>query len=71
MRYTVRVGSRRVASGSLALVRKYRPDRVIKWHDPGFWPICIHGALPHKTINNATMIACIVNGSLKVRITLA
>jgi hypothetical protein len=57
MRYTVRVGSRRVASGSLALVRNYRPDRLIKLHDPDFYPICVHSLLPHKAANDPTMLA--------------
>jgi hypothetical protein len=70
MRYVLRVGSRRVASGSLALVRAYRPSKLIKWHSATFYDVCLHG-LPHKFINNGTMLACIVAGSLNVRLSLA
>ena len=73
MRYVLRVGSRRVASGSLALVRDYRPVRTIKFHDRDFYPICIHGMGPKllKVITTATGTACVVEGSFKVRLTLA
>ena len=65
MRYVVRVGSRRVASGSLALVRTYVPDKRITWPNPAFFSVCIHG-MPHKMIANG----CIVAGSLKLHLTL-
>ena len=36
MRYALRVGSRRVASGSLSLVRTYKPGRLILLPEKGF-----------------------------------
>jgi hypothetical protein len=41
MRYTLRVGPRRVASGSLSLVRAYRPARLIIVSDPAFQSVCV------------------------------
>jgi hypothetical protein len=43
MRYALRVGPRRVASGSLSLVRVYRPDRLILLPEPGFHEYCAGG----------------------------
>jgi hypothetical protein len=41
MRYALRVGSRRVASGSVSLVRNYRPARLIIVSDPAFQSVCV------------------------------
>jgi hypothetical protein len=71
MRYVLRVGSRRVASGSLELVRRYRPSKLIRYgHDASFWDVCIHG-VHQRMISTATTMGCIVAGSLTVRLTFA
>lgn len=41
MRYALRVGPRRVASGSLSLVRTYKPGRLILLPDPAFQSVCV------------------------------
>ncbi len=41
MRYALRVGSRRVASGSVSLVRTFRPARLIIVSDAAFQTVCV------------------------------
>ena len=48
MRYALRVGPRRVASGSLSLVRTYRPERLIVVSDQAFQSVCVHGRYQPK-----------------------
>jgi hypothetical protein len=69
MRYALRVGSRRVASGSLSLVRTYRPDRLIVVADQAFQNICVHGPYPTKWYGSS--VGCKVPGLFHVRVSLA
>jgi hypothetical protein len=69
MRYALRVGSRRVASGSLVLVRTYRPDRLIVVADQAFQSVCVHGPYPTKWYG--ATVGCKVPGLFRVRVSLA
>ena len=69
MRYALRVGSRRVASGSLSLVRIYRPDRLIVVSDPAFQSICVHGRYPPKWYG--ATVGCKIPGLFRVHVSLA
>jgi hypothetical protein len=66
MRYALRVGSRRVASGSLSLVRSYKPERVIVVANPAFQDVCVHGIYRMQWIGDT--IGCKVPGALTVRL---
>ena len=66
LRYAVRVGSRRVASGSLSLVRIYRPDRLIVVADAAFQSICVHGSYPMKWYG--ATVGCKVPGAMSVKL---
>ena len=68
LRYALRVGSRRVASGSLALVRSYRPERLIVVADADFQSICVHGIYPMKWYG--ATVGCKIPGALSVRLKL-
>jgi hypothetical protein len=69
LRFAVRVGPRRVASGSLSLVRTYRPVRLIVVSDPAFQTICVHGIYPMKWYGST--IGCKIPGAMSVRLKLA
>lgn len=68
MRYAVRVGSRRVASGSLSLVRVYRPERLIVVSDAAFQSICVHGVYPMRWYGS--QVGCKIPGAMSVRLKL-
>jgi hypothetical protein len=68
LRYALRVGSRRVASGSLSLVRSYRPERLIVVADADFQSICVHGIYPMKWYG--ATVGCKIPGALSVRLKL-
>jgi hypothetical protein len=69
LRYALRVGPRRVASGSLALTRVYRPVRLIVVADPAFQDFCVHGIYPMKWYG--ATIGCKIPGAMSVRLRLA
>jgi hypothetical protein len=52
LRYALRVGPRRVASGSLSLTRSYRPARLIIVSDQAFQGTCVHGRYPPRWYGN-------------------
>jgi hypothetical protein len=64
MRYALRVGQRRVASGSLSLVRIYRPARVIVAGTPAFFNECVHGS--YQFVGNG----CVVPGLFRLSLAL-
>jgi hypothetical protein len=68
LRYALRVGSRRVASGSLSLVRTYRPVRLIVVSDPAFQSICVHGVYPMRWYG--ATVGCKIPGAMSVRLKL-
>jgi hypothetical protein len=68
LRYALRVGSRRVASGSLSLVRKYRPYELIRPGNPKFFDVCVHGA--YHWVNEGTRQGCEVPGLMQTHIAL-
>jgi hypothetical protein len=68
MRYALRVGPRRVASGSLSLVRSYRPDRLILMPQPGFLDYCVHGFYGVHWFGNK--VGCRIPGSFKIHLAL-
>ncbi len=69
LRFAVRVGPRRVASGSLSLVRVYKPVRLIVVSDPAFQSICVHGIYPMKWYGST--VGCKIPGAMTVRLKLA
>jgi hypothetical protein len=69
LRYALRVGARRVASGSLSLVRTYRPVRLIVIANPAFQDFCVHGIYPMKWYG--ATIGCKIPGAMSVRLKLA
>jgi hypothetical protein len=69
LRYALRVGPRRIASGSLALTRVYRPVRLIVVADPAFQDFCVHGIYPMKWYG--ATIGCKIPGAMSVRLKLA
>ena len=69
MRYAIRVGSRRVASGSLSLVRIYRPDRLIVVSDLAFQSLCVHGRYQPKWYGS--QVGCKIPGLFRVHVSLA
>jgi len=68
LRYAVRVGSRRVASGSLSLVRVYRAERLIVVSDAAFQSICVHGIYPMRWYGS--QVGCKIPGAMSVRLKL-
>ncbi len=68
LRYAVRVGPRRVASGTLSLVRTYRPVRLIVVSDPAFQSICVHGIYPMRWYG--ATVGCKIPGAMSVRLKL-
>jgi hypothetical protein len=69
LRYALRVGPRRVASGSVSLVRNYRPERLIVIANPAFQDVCVHGIYRMQWYGDT--IGCKVPGALSVRLKLA
>jgi hypothetical protein len=69
LRYALRVGPRRVASGSVALVRNYRPVRLIVVSDLAFQSICVHGRYPPRWYGNT--VGCKVPGAFSIHLSLA
>jgi hypothetical protein len=69
LRYALRVGPRRVASGSLSLVRVYRPERLIVVSDQAFQSVCVHGLYQPKWYGNT--VGCKVPGVLSTHLSLA
>ena len=69
LRYALRVGPRRVASGSLSLVRVYRPERLIVVANPAFQDVCVHGIYPMKWYG--ATIGCKIPGAMSVQLKLA
>jgi hypothetical protein len=68
LRYALRVGSRRVASGSLSLVRKYRPYELIRPGNPKFMHVCVHGL--YHWVNDGSRQGCEVPGIMQTHIAL-
>jgi hypothetical protein len=68
MRYALRVGPRRVASGSLSLVRAYKPDHLILMPEPGFLEECVHGLYGVHWFGNK--VGCRIPGSFKIHLAL-
>jgi hypothetical protein len=66
MRYAVRVGPRRVASGSLSLVRTYRPERLIVVSDQAFQSVCVHGRYQPKWYGS--VVGCKIPGAFNVHV---
>jgi hypothetical protein len=64
LRFALRAGPRRIASGSLALVRVFRPERLIVIADPAFQDICVHGIYPMKWYG--ATIGCKIPGAMSV-----
>jgi hypothetical protein len=69
LRYALRVGTRRVASGSLSLVRIYRADRLIVVSDQAFQSVCVHGPYPMKWYGST--IGCKIPGAMSVYLRLS
>jgi hypothetical protein len=65
LRYALRVGSRRVASGSLSLVRVYRPGELIVVGTKRFFNVCVHGAYQY------TSNGCVIPGVFSLHLTIA
>ena len=68
MRYALRVGPRRVASGSLSLVRAYRPDRLILMPQKGFLDYCVHGFYGVHWFGNK--VGCRIPGAFNIHVAL-
>lgn len=66
MRYALRVGPRRVASGSLSLVRIYKPERLIVVSDQDFQSVCVHGRYQPKWYGS--VVGCKIPGAFKLRV---
>jgi hypothetical protein len=67
MRYALRVGPRRVASGSLSLVRTYRPGRLIIVSNPEFQSTCVGHYAPKWY---GTEVGCMLPGLFSLRLAL-
>lgn len=68
LRYALRVGSRRVSSGSLSLVRAFRPARLIIVSDPEFQSQCVGHFAPQWF---GAQVGCKIPGSFSLRLALA
>jgi hypothetical protein len=66
LRFALRVGSRRVSSGSLSLSRIYRPVRLIVVSDPEFQSVCVHGIYPVQWYG--ATVGCKIPGAMSVRL---
>jgi hypothetical protein len=67
MRFALRVGSRRVASGSVSLVRTFRPERLIVVANPDFQGVCV-GRLQIKQYG--LDVGCKVPSAFSLRLSL-
>jgi hypothetical protein len=68
LRYALRVGPRRVASGSLSLTRTYRPMRLIIVSDQAFQSTCVHGRYPPRWYGNT--VGCKIPAAFSLRFAL-
>jgi hypothetical protein len=68
LRYALRVGSRRVSTGALSVVRTFRPGRTIVVADPAFQDICVHGIYRVQWIG--ATVGCKVPAELSMRLKL-
>ena len=68
MRYALRVGPRRVASGSLSLVRTYKPGRLILLPDPAFQAVCVGGLYGVHWFGSK--VGCRIPGSFTLHLSL-
>jgi hypothetical protein len=68
LRYALRVGPRRVASGSVSLVRHYTPGRLIDVSNVDFQPMCVHGRYQPKWYGNT--VGCKIPAVFSIRIAL-
>ena len=68
LRYALRVGPRRVASGSVSLVRHYKPGRLIDVSNVDFQPMCVHGRYQPKWYGNT--VGCKIPAVFSIRIAL-
>ena len=68
LRYALRVGPRRVASGSLSLTRSYRPMRLIIVSDQAFQSTCVHGRYPPRWYGNT--VGCKIPAAFSLRFAL-
>jgi hypothetical protein len=68
MRYALRVGPRRVSSGSLSLSRAYRPDRLILMPEKGFLDYCVHGFYGVHWFGNK--VGCRIPGAFNIHVAL-
>jgi len=69
LRYALRVGPRRVASGSVSLVRTYRPERLIVVSNVLFQSTCVHGPYPMKWYG--ATVGCKIPGAFSIRLSLS
>lgn len=69
LRYALRVGPRRVASGSVSLVRNYRPGRLIVVANHAFQSVCVHG--PYQVRWYGATVGCKVPAAFSVHLALA
>ena len=60
--------TRRVASGSVTLVRNYRPGRLIDVSNVDFQPMCVHGRYQPKWYGNT--VGCKIPAAFSIRIAL-
>ena len=63
MRYALRVGSRRVASGSVSLVRTFRPARLIIVSNPAFQTVCVGHYAPKWY---GSEVGCMIPGAFSL-----
>ncbi len=68
LRYALRVGPGRVASGSVSLVRHYKPGRLIDVSNVDFQPMCVHGRYQPKWYGNT--VGCKIPAVFSIRIAL-
>jgi hypothetical protein len=68
LRYALRVGPRRVASGSVTLVRHYKPGRLIDVSNVDFQPMCVHGRYQPKWYGNT--VGCKIPAVFSIHIAL-
>jgi hypothetical protein len=68
LRYSLRVGPRRVASGALSLTRSYRPMRLIIVSDQAFQSTCVHGRYPPRWYGNT--VGCKIPAAFSLHVAL-
>jgi len=69
LRFALRVGSRRVATGSISLTRTYKPTQQIVETNPEFGNVCVHSIYPMHHIGS--LIGCDVPGVMSATLKLA